>query len=57
MNSLKSLCSFTQGLPVAGDDLEKKIDPSLRREGGVELPVGVVRRLDSVEDPELSLHG
>jgi hypothetical protein len=56
MNSLKSLCSFTEGLVVSPYDLESEIEPLLRRQRPAVLCVGAIGVGMGGEDPDDPLH-
>lgn len=57
MNSLKSVCSFAKGTPVAFHQFEQDVEPFLGGQIGVELIVGLIRLFETAELPRDSLHG
>jgi len=57
MNSLKSVCSFTQRLPIAKDEIEQDLQPFRGLQGGVVDSVGLVGRGQRVKRLRMSLHG
>ena len=50
INYLKSLCSFTERLPLGGDDVQQDIHSLSRRQPGIVGLIGLVSVLEAAED-------
>lgn len=57
MNSLKSACSFAKSTPVSFNQLEKNIEPFLRRQVSVKLIVSRLGIFKAAEHLNNSFHG
>ena len=56
MNSLKSVCSFANGIPVLLDEIQKDVEAFLRAQTSVVCVLGAPRLLEAVEDLADMLH-
>jgi len=56
MNSLKSLCRFAKGSPVACDQVEQDVESLLRGQIRVELIVSLLGFFEAAKDPSNAIH-
>ncbi|HEX4337782.1 MAG TPA: hypothetical protein VH062_17855 [Polyangiaceae bacterium] len=56
MNSLKSLCSWAKGTPLAFDELEQQLETSLGRQVRIKRVISLIRLRKTAEDSSDAFH-